>query len=67
MSITFATVEWVTRALPNITVGHCRLRPLRCCHIKELSIHFLALLSKVAKKLRLSQTQAKKLVKKLWL
>jgi hypothetical protein len=69
VSITFAMVEWVARALPDITYNgsecHCRLRPLRCCRIKELRIHFLALFSKAAKKLRLSQAQAKKLVKKL--
>ena len=35
----------------------------RC--IKKLRLHFLALLGKAAKKLRLCQTQAKKLVKKL--
>ena len=40
-------------------------RPLRTRCIKKLRLNFLASLSTAAKKLRLSQAQAKKLVKKL--
>jgi hypothetical protein len=40
-------------------------RSLRCYLIKELRLNFLALLSKAAKKLRLSQAQAKNFCKKL--
>ncbi len=45
--------------------GYSGFRPLRCCSIKKLRLHFLALLSKATMKLRLSQAQAKKLVKRL--
>ena len=38
-----------------------------CLGSKKLRIHFLVLLSKEAKKLRLSEAQEKKLVKKLGL
>ena len=34
------------------------VRPLRNCSIKKPSLHFLTLLSKASKKLRLSQAQA---------
>ena len=40
-------------------------RPLRTRCIKKLRLNFLASLSTAAKKLRLSQAQAKKLVEKL--
>ena len=45
-------------------VTYSASHPLRNRSIKKLSLHFLVLLSKAAKKLRLSQAKAKKLVKK---
>ena len=49
------------QGIPNIAV----VPVIICCLIKKPRLHFFALLSKAAKKLRLSQDQPKKLVKKL--
>jgi hypothetical protein len=51
--------------LPNILLYCSWFRSLRCRTMQKLRLHFLTLLSKAPKKLRVSQAQAKKLAKKL--
>lgn len=63
----FTTTEdsvngFLTLSLQPVYSG---LRSFRWCSIKKLRLHFLPLLSKAVKKLRLSQAQGKKLVNKL--
>jgi hypothetical protein len=64
-SILVATVKEVCVCVCVCVCVYSRFRSLRCCSIKKLRLPFLAFLSKAAKKLRASRSQAKKLVEKI--
>ena len=60
-----SSLSWTLRNWACLGRVYSVFRSLRCCLVKKLRLEFSPLLSKAAKKLRLSQAQAKKRVQKL--